>query len=124
MSNWTDLAALRQSGRKPALPVVITTRYAKCLAQAAAGAMVIVQEKGKPIPVELLEGLDVELYLDDCAQATAVANIVRQHNVTPASFFVWCECEQWLDSRWNHDCKHGAEAAAAWEKLCQLTRAH
>jgi hypothetical protein len=123
MNTWTELRELRQAGQKPAFPLVITTHYPRCIPQAAAGCMVIVQESGKPLPVELLEGLDVVIDFEDCAQATAVANLVRKHQVTPASFRVWCECEQVLASQWNHDCQAGAELIAAWEKMCQLRRA-
>ena len=114
---WDDLRALRENGQRP-LQLVVTTDWRRAAPLADAGAMVIVHRKGEPMPVELLEGLDVELRLDDCAQACAVARLVRSRDVAPACVRAWCSCDASVDTMWPYDCKAKIEMDAAWEALC------
>lgn len=94
---WGQLADLRANGKRPALTVFVTTdeRYARRL-MFDLGVMAILQKPGEPMPVELLEGLDVILWLDDCEQAAAVSRLVRRRGVTPASLRAWCRCDREL----------------------------
>ena len=78
--------------------------------------MVVIHRKGEPFPVDLLLGLDVELRFDECAQATAVARLLRARGVQPSRMHVWCRCEDFSGAFWSPDCKTGDEIREAWER--------
>lgn len=115
--NWEDLRALREGGRRPHR-LVVTTNWRYAAEHAADGAMVIVHAKGEPMPVELLDGLDVELRLENCEQACGVARLVKSREVIPSCVRTWCRCDDVTDTMWPHNCKAKAEMDAAWEVLC------
>lgn len=93
---WGQLAQLRANGRRPALPVFVTTRewYARRLI--GVGAMTIIHKPGEPMPVELLEGLEVILALESCEQASAVWKLMKRRESFPARCESWCWCDQSL----------------------------
>jgi hypothetical protein len=114
---WDDLRALRESGQKP-LSLVVTTDWGRCRSLADAGAMVVVHRKGDPMPIELLAGLDVELRLDECRQACAVARLLRSKDISPATTRAWCACDGSVDSMWPYTCAAKRDMDTAWEALC------
>jgi hypothetical protein len=115
--NWQDLRELRERGQRP-VKLVVTTSWLRSAEQAAAGAMVVVHRSGEPFPVELLDGLDVELRLDDCAQATAVGRMLKGRAIQPSRVHTWCRCEDFSGAFWNPDCNTGDAIRAAWEGMC------
>jgi hypothetical protein len=118
MSTWADLEALRATGQRPRLPLIVTTRFERCREAADAGAMVIVHQAGERFPVELLAGLETDLYLEDCSQATAVARLIRERNVRAACVRVWCQCEKELMRYWHANCRQCEAEIAAWNAFC------
>lgn len=116
--SWEDLRELRERGQRPALPVCVTTDFWRCRDRAEAGALVIVHKAGERFEAQLLDGLEVELFLDGCAQTSAVARLIREREVAPASVVAWCKCWGELGSFWNRDCSTGAETLKAWDALC------
>jgi hypothetical protein len=89
---WADLRALREDGRRPALPVFVTTaaRFAGNLLDA--GVAAILHAPGRRMPVDLLEGLDVILDLGPCGRAGAVRRLCDAHGVT-CRLTAWCACD-------------------------------
>jgi hypothetical protein len=93
-ATWDQLRALREDGLQPAMKLIVTTNSRHAYRMDDIGVMAIHHRKGEPMPVELLQGLDVLLLLDDCEQATAVLRLCRAKGVTLASFRAWCKCAQ------------------------------
>ena len=90
--DWEALRMLRWSGRKPALPVIVTTKRELPPKFDGVGCMVILHRSGEPFPAALLRDLRVMAFFDVCADATKVARIFDKLDCWPASFQVWCEC--------------------------------
>lgn len=84
------------NGMQPAMRVVVTTnkRFAWNLDEI--GVMAIVHARGEPMPVELLQGLEVLFMFDDCSQSAAVLRLCSQKGVTLAWYRCWCDCEKTL----------------------------
>lgn len=101
--NWNHLADLRSRGQRPGL-LCVTTDFGRCRAQADAGAMVVVHKPGERLPVELLDGLNVELHLDDCSQAFRLARAWKAQGVEPALCSSWCRCERRMSICVPKDC--------------------
>jgi hypothetical protein len=114
--NWQDLRELRENGARP-LKLIVTTNWHFC-ADVEPNAMVILHRKGEAFPVELLFGLDVELRLDDCAQATAVGRLLKGREIQPSRMHVWCRCERESGPFWSPDCETGEAIRVAWEAMC------
>jgi hypothetical protein len=91
-SEWDTLRQMRNAGHKPALPVFICSypRFAKNLTDC--GAFVIVHPPSRPMPVELLEGLDVRLHFLNCDMGGRVKRLMDAKDVKPKSLQVWCNC--------------------------------
>lgn len=113
---FDDLRTLRETGQRP-VKLVVTTSWTFC-GDIEPNAMVIVHRKGEAFPVELLQGLDVELRFDDCAQSTAVGRMLKAREIQPARMHVWCRCERYSGPFWNPDCETGEKIRAAWEAMC------
>jgi len=96
VSTWEDLGRLRLAGRKPTLPVIVTTNRYLPWNLMGVGAMTILHEAGKPFPVGLLDGLDVILMLDNCEQAGKVARVMRTKGFAWKSCESWCKCAKEL----------------------------
>ena len=110
---FTELRALRNRGHKPAL-LCVTTDFRRCLDQAKAGAMIVTHKPGEPFPVELLDGLNVELHLDDCSQTFRLAKAWKARDVQPALCSAWCKCERRMSICVSPSCEHNAECARDW----------
>lgn len=54
--------------------------------------MVILHEAGTPLPVKLLDGLDVIFMLDRCDKASAVWRLMQERGVKPSRMRAWCNC--------------------------------
>ena len=91
-TNWEALKALRLSGRKPALPVFVTTKPKLPYQLAGVGCMVIVHKAGEVMPVKLLDGLDVIFNFDKCELSIHVERLAKAKGVKFASSRVWCGC--------------------------------
>lgn len=111
--NWTDLASLRARGQRPAL-LCVTTEFRRCREQAEAGAMVVVHKPGEPLPVELLEGLNIELHLDDCSQTFRLLKAWKARDVAPALCSAWCRCEGAMTIAISPNCTHAQECWRLW----------
>ena len=70
---WSDLAELRAQGLRPRLRVIVTTHEPFARRLTWVGAAAIVHAQGEPMPVELLDGLDVILLLGNCERAASHA---------------------------------------------------
>lgn len=106
---WNDLRAMRLRGQRPALRVFVTTdeRFARRMGWV--GAAAIVHEVGTPMPVELLDGLDVILDLGRCERAGAVQRLCDAKGVTLERCQAWCRCDQSL-SIGPRPCEEGEDA--------------
>ncbi|HEX2652105.1 MAG TPA: hypothetical protein VHN11_00445 [Xanthobacteraceae bacterium] len=108
--NWDDLRQMRAQGLKPALPLIVTVhadRVARTLADEGCG--VIVHRSGDRLPVELLDGLWVWLFLGNCDRGQAVVRAMSAKQVRPAELLCWCECGKRFDSQ-----PVTCETARAW----------
>jgi hypothetical protein len=93
-AQWAALRKLRMQGKRPAFPVFITALFPRKFEEnlGAVGAMVIRHAPGEPMPVELLDGLDVCLHFANCEMGGRVVQAMRGKGVTPKSVQVWCNC--------------------------------
>jgi hypothetical protein len=95
-ATWDELRALRANGLQPAMRLVVTTNKRFAWNLDSIGVMAIVHTPGEPMPVELLEGLEVLFMFSDCGQSAAVLRLCNQRGVTLAWYRCWCECESLL----------------------------
>lgn len=95
ISTWEDLAQLRRNGQRPALRLIVTDRKRWCWNLHGVGCMTILHEPGNPMPLELLEGLDVILDFG-CERAALVSRAMRSKGVTPGLCEAWCRCGEHL----------------------------
>jgi hypothetical protein len=91
-ARWKVLADMRKVGKKPGLPVFITMRPKLARNVEGAGCFSIVHGFGKPVPVELLDGLDVMLDFEWCYLAGRVKRLMDERGVKPKSMRAWCAC--------------------------------
>ena len=92
-STWDALKELRESGQKPTLPVIVTTKRHLPYRLQGVGCMVILHEAGKAMPVALLESLDVIFFFDRCDLVVSVWKLCSSKGVKMASTKVWCACD-------------------------------
>jgi hypothetical protein len=111
---WQELRTLRDRGQKPRL-LCVTTDFRRCVDRAKSGAMVVVHRAGEALPVELLDGLNVELHLDDCSQTFRLAKAWKSWGVQPALCSAWCQCEGRMSICVSPNCEHNAECARDWQ---------
>jgi hypothetical protein len=74
-------------------PVWVTTSKRWVFALRNTGLLVVVHEPGKPMPLELLRGLDVILAMD-CDKSSRVVRALNAKEIRPASVKAWCPCLQ------------------------------
>ena len=110
MMTWDDLAELRARGQRPTLRTFVTTDPAFARRMTWVGCAAVLHEAGTPMPVELLDGLDVILDLGRCERAGAVKRLCDARDVTLARCQAWCRCAQGLTVA-PHPCE---EAVDAW----------
>lgn len=113
---WQELSALRERGQRPRT-LCITTDFWRCREQADKGSMVVVHKPGKALPLELLEGLNVELHLDDCSQAFRLAKAMKARVIEWGNCASWCRCEQRMSICIAPDCQEAQKDLAFWESL-------
>ncbi len=95
---WNDLRELRRKGMRPSLPVVVSVDdFPPTGLFAEEGCMVIQHKPGEVLPVELLEGLMVWLFLRSCGRAQAVMRAMGNRGVK-ADCQAWCECMKRMDA--------------------------
>jgi hypothetical protein len=97
---WDDLRMLRAQGLKPSLPVMVATspgRLGRLLD--GEGFAVLQVKSGEPFHAELLDDLDVLLFLGSCDRASAVAKAMQAKAVKPKRLRTWCPCFERLDSQ-------------------------
>jgi hypothetical protein len=107
---WGDLRAMRLRGQRPALRVIVTTSERFANRMQWVGCAAILHEAGTPMPVELLDGLDVILDLGNCERASRVKRLMDTKGVSPERLQAWCQCEQSITVA-PRSC---AEAEGAW----------
>jgi hypothetical protein len=91
-AQWETLRQLRKAGKRPTFPLYLTDSWMFSRNLGDAGAMVITHPPGLPMPVELLDGLDVRLHFAACDKGGRVVNLIRAKGVKPQSLQVWCDC--------------------------------
>ncbi len=91
-TTWDALRQLRLSGRKPSLPVIVTTKKHLERALDGVGCMVVVHVAGEVMPVKLLGGLEVIFYFDTCGLVEHVRRIAKSKGVEFASARAFCNC--------------------------------
>jgi hypothetical protein len=91
---WDALRILRKQGKRPHFPVHVVSLFPRRFDDnmAAINVMVIRHNPGEPMPVELLDGLDVSLHFGNCEMGGRVVQMMRAKGVTPKSLKVWCNC--------------------------------
>jgi hypothetical protein len=89
---WDALAEVRRKGMKPLLPVYVTDRWMLAKNMRDVGCISILHKPGKPMPVRLLDGLDVRLDVGTCERAGRVKRLMDQRDVKPATMRAWCQC--------------------------------
>jgi len=95
-TDWDALRMLRMSGQKPALPVIVTTKPRLPQRLEGVGCLVILHKAGEPMPIKLLDGLDVIFMLDTCGLMIHVEQLRKAKGVEFASARAWCGCAQLL----------------------------
>jgi hypothetical protein len=119
VGDWELLRELRRNGQKPNLPVIITTLRKIDRALDGIGALVVLHESGTPMPVNLLEGLDVIFWFDTCGMATKVFALCAERGITLGEFVrAWCSCGKHLtvapiSCESYADCQRWLDGAAA-----------
>ncbi len=93
MFTWADLRELRLGGHKPTLRMFVTTNPNFARRMTWVGCAAIYHEAGEPMPVELLDGLDVILDVGQCQRAEAVKRLMTTRGATPSRLQVWCACD-------------------------------
>lgn len=91
-TDWDALRLLRMSGRKPSLPVIVTTKPQLPQRLEGVGCLVILHKAGEVMPIKLLDGLDVIFNFDRCELELHVEHMAKAKGVTFASSRVWCGC--------------------------------
>ena len=92
MTTWSDLASLREQGLKPGLPVYVTDRPVLARNMRDVGCVAILYTGGEPMPVWLLDRLDVRMDFGRCELVGKVHRLMRRHGVRPARLRAWCDC--------------------------------
>lgn len=110
-ATWEQLRVLREAGRKPALMVVITTQRWFVRGWDQQGVMCILHRPGEKFPVELLEGLEVLVWLDNCDQTYALIRHMSLKGVQAKNFHHVCKCYSCCDS-WCRPCSETHEVMA------------
>jgi hypothetical protein len=112
MATWSDLRAMRERGLKQSLPVMVTTSgEAPAGLLMDSGFLVVRHAAGEPFHADLLDGLDVLLFVGSCDRASAVVKSLRAKQAKPLRLRSWCECYSRLDSAPVH-----CEVVHEWEK--------
>lgn len=106
---WDDLRALRELGQRPTLRLFVTTDELLARRMTWVGAAAIVHRAGEPMPVELLDGLDVILALGRCERAGAVKRLCDSEGVRFARLQAWCRCSRELTVA-PHPCEEEPDA--------------
>ncbi len=89
---WQQLLELRSAGKRPTMKLVVTSSRRFAYGFDEIGVMAILHTRGEPMPVELLEGLQVIFHFEDCAQSSAVSRLLSTRGVTLEWYRFWCEC--------------------------------
>lgn len=95
-TDWDALRLLRLSGRKPALPVIVTTKPQLPRRLEGVGCLVILYKAGEVMPIRLLDGLSVIFYFDRCELGATVLRFAKAKEVTFGACEIWCACESRL----------------------------
>lgn len=90
-TDWDALRLLRMGGKKPALPVIVTTKPHLPRRLEGVGCLVILHKAGEVMPVQLLEGLEVIFMFERCELATHVWRIAKAKGVK-FNAKTWCKC--------------------------------
>jgi len=98
-TSWDALRQLRLGGKKPTLPLIVTTQRYLPRKLEGVGCMVIVHQAGSVMPIKLLEALDVIFMFDRCDLAASVCRMAQEKNVVFGSVNVWCKCASMLNTQ-------------------------
>lgn len=90
-NGWEALRDLRATGRRPTLPVVVTTKRQMPWRLQGVGCLTVLHEAGTKFPVEHLAGLEVIFLFERCELASHVWRLAKSRGVK-FNAQVWCEC--------------------------------
>lgn len=110
-ATWADLRALRENGQRPAEMIVITTQRWFVRGWDQQGVMCILHRAGESLPVELLQGLEVMVWLDSCDQTYALIKHMNLRGVQTKNFHHVCKCYSTCES-WCRPCQDTHEVMA------------
>lgn len=96
MFTWDDLRVLRQAGQQPYLRMFVTTNPQFARTMTWVGCAAVYHKAGEPMPVELLDDLDVILDLGTCERAGLVWDLMQRKGVKPSRCQTWCPCSRSL----------------------------
>jgi hypothetical protein len=111
-TDWDSLRMLRMGGLKPSSTVIVTTKPQMPRRLEGMGCMTILHKAGTPMPVQLLDGLEVIFWFDTCGITQHVMDLARANGVTFARSQTWCSCGNLL-SLFPMSCESMA-AAVEW----------
>ncbi|MDP9090166.1 MAG: hypothetical protein M3O26_15650 [Pseudomonadota bacterium] len=92
ITDWDALRQLRMAGKKPTLPVIVTTKPQLPQRLDGVGCLVILHKAGEVMPIKLLDGLDVIFWFDRCELELHVKHMADAKGVTFERSRVWCNC--------------------------------
>jgi hypothetical protein len=95
-TDWDALRMLRMGGQKPSLPVIVTTKPLLPQRLEGVGCLVILHKAGEPMPVKLLDGLDVIFNFDKCGLTDHVMALAKAKGVEMGRVQTWCGCANLL----------------------------
>lgn len=95
MSGWDKLRALRNQGSLPKCVIVTDDPHMPLIEQ---GNLGILHDHSAPMPVSLLNGLNVIFWFKRCDYAAAVQALMIEQNVRLKTGAVWCHCAGQLNA--------------------------
>jgi hypothetical protein len=95
-TSWDALRQLRLGGRKPTLPVIVTSKEKLPRRLEGVGCMTILHKAGEVMPIKLLEDLDVIFFFDRCELASHVRRLAKEKGVKFGWTQTWCTCGSML----------------------------
>jgi hypothetical protein len=115
ITNWDALRQLRLSGKKPSLPIIVTSKNHLPRRLEGVGCFAILHQAGETPPVKLLDGLDVIFWFDTCALAGRFVRYAENRGVKFERTRAWCKCGSML-TLLAIDCESHAAAVEWFER--------
>jgi hypothetical protein len=91
-TDWDALRLMRGHGKKPALPVIVTTHPRLPQRLHGVGCLTILHKAGEVMPIRLLDGLDVIFFFERCDMVIGVQQLAKAKGVKFGWAKTWCSC--------------------------------